>query len=421
MEKYISLMVFIASYAGFVFLPGYRAYCACAGALLLMLLGVVGPQEALVSINWNVMGIFVGTLVVAELFMLSKMPAYLSELLVNRAGNVCMAMLLVCGLTSLLSAFVENVATVLIVAPIALAIADKLGVCPSLFIISLAICSNLQGTATLIGDPPSMILAGWTGMTFNDFFFYQGRPSIFFAVEIGALTSLAVLYLLFRGYRQPVGVIEVERVSSWVPTWMLVLLIITLAVASFLDPGFGYMAGTICMVFGVVGIVWYKTSFGGNMRDFIGGLDWNTTLFLMGIFVIVGSLNAAGWVSDIAVFIRGISGDSLFGAFFLIVFLSMVFSAFIDNVPYLLAMIPVSQQLGQDVHNSPMLLLFGLLVGSCLGGNITPIGASANIVGVGLLRRRNVHVSFMDFARIGLPFTVAAVVSSSAFLWIVWK
>ncbi|MFQ5861736.1 MAG: SLC13 family permease [Candidatus Brocadiales bacterium] len=421
MEKYVSLIVFIASYAGFIFLPRHRAYCACVGALSLVFLGVVSPWEALTSINWNVMGIFVGTLVVAELFMLSKMPAYLAELLVNRAGNVCTAMLLVCCLTSVLSAFVENVATVLIVAPIALAIADRLAVCPSLFIISLAICSNLQGTATLIGDPPSMILAGWTGMTFNDFFFYQGRPSIFFAVEIGALASFAVLYLLFRGYRQPVGVIEVEKVSSWIPTWMLVLLILALATASFLDPGFGYMAGAICMAFGVVGILWYKTSFGGNMRDFVTGLDWNTTLFLMGIFVIVGSLNSAGWVNDIAVAIKGISGDNLFGAFFLIVSLSVIFSAFIDNVPYLLAMIPVSQQLGQDIHNSPMLLLFGLLVGSCLGGNITPVGASANIVGVGLLRKRNVQVSFMGFTRIGLPFTIAAVVSSSVFLWIVWK
>ncbi|MFQ5957130.1 MAG: SLC13 family permease, partial [Candidatus Brocadiales bacterium] len=136
MEKYVSLIIFIASYAGFILLPRHRVHCACAGALLLVFLRVVSPWEALTAINWNVMGIFVGTLVVAELFMLSKMPAYLAELLVNRAGNVCMAMLLVCGLTSLLSAFVENVATVLIVAPIALAMADRLAVCPSLFIIS---------------------------------------------------------------------------------------------------------------------------------------------------------------------------------------------------------------------------------------------------------------------------------------------
>lgn len=421
MEKYIPLIIFIASYVGFIAFPSHRAYCASAGALLLILLGSIGPRAALTAINWNVMGIFVGTLVVAELFMLSKMPAYLAELLVNRAGNVCRAMLLVCGLTSFLSAFVENVATVLIVAPIALAIADRLRVSPSLFIVSLAICSNLQGTATLIGDPPSMILAGYTGMTFNDFFFYQGRPSIFFAVEIGALASFGVLYLLFRGHREPVGVIEVEKVVSWVPTYMLLLLIFALAAASFLDPGFGYMAGLICTVFGMFGLVWYKATSGGSMRDFIKGLDWDTTLFLMGVFVIVGGLNSAGWIKDTAVFIKGVSGDNLFEAFFMIVFLSVIFSAFIDNVPYLLAMIPVAQHLGQDIQNSTTLLLFGLLVGSCLGGNITPIGASANIVGIGILRKRDVQVSFTDFARVGLPFTIAAVIASSVFLWIAWK
>ncbi len=421
MEKYFSLFVFVLSYAGFIMFPARRAYCACAGALALLLLGAIGPWEAVEAINWNVMGIFVGTLVVAELFMFSKMPAYLAEHLVNRSSNTCVAMLFVCGLTSIMSAFTENVATVLIAAPIALAIADRLDVNPSLFIIALAICSNLQGTATLIGDPPSMILAGWTGMTFNDFFFYQGRPSIFFAVEIGAVASFFVLYFLFRRFQQPVGVIEVEKVTSWVPTWMLVLLMVALALSSFLDPGFGYMAGLICMVFGIFGLVWYKATSGDSMREFVKALDWDTTLFLMGIFIIVGGLISAGWIDEIAVFIRGISGNSVFGTFVMIVFLSVVFSAFIDNVPFLLAMIPVSQQLGQDMQSSPMLLLFGLLVGACLGGNITPVGASANIVAVGILRKRGVQVTFMEFVKVGLPFTIVAVVSSCIFLWVVWK
>ncbi len=420
MDKSISLLIFMASYAGFVVFPAYRAYSACAGALILILLGGIGPWEALAAINWNVMGIFVGTLVIAELFMLSKMPAYVAERLVNRAGNTCTALLLVCGLTSFLSAFTENVATVLIVAPIALAIADRLKVSPSLFIIALAICSNLQGTATLIGDPPSMILAGWTGMTFNDFFFYKGKPSIFFAVEAGALASFVVLYFFFRRYRQPVGEVEVEKVVSWVPTYMLVGLMVALAVASLVDPGFGYVAGTICMGFGVAGVLWNKARNGESMRLFVSGLDWNTTLFLMGIFVVVSGLVAAGWIDTVAGFMKHASSNDPMTAFFLIVFLSVIFSAFIDNVPYLLAMIPVSQQIGQDIHGSPTLVLFGLLVGACLGGNITPVGASANIVAVGLLRKRGVQVGFMEFVRIGLPFTIAAVVVSSIFLWVVW-
>ncbi|MEK7368692.1 MAG: SLC13 family permease, partial [Planctomycetota bacterium] len=244
---------------------------------------------------------------------------------------------------------------------------------------------------------------------------------IFFAVELGALTSFGVLYLLFRGYKQPVEVIEVEKVRSWVPTWMLVLLIVSLAAESFFDSEVKYLAGAICMAFGIVGLLWYETSFGGNMREFITVLDWSTTFFLMGVFVLVGSLSTVGWIHDIAVIMEDISGDDLFRAFFLIVFLSVILSAFIDNIPYILAMLPVAQQLGQDIHGSQTLLVFGLLIGSCLGGNITPIGASANIVGLGFLKKRNIHVSFMEFVKIGLPFTIAAVVPSAIFLWIVWK
>jgi Na+/H+ antiporter NhaD/arsenite permease-like protein len=265
-----------------------------------------------------------------------------------------------------------------------------------------------------------MILAGWTGMTFNDFFFYKGKPSIFFAVEAGALASFVVLYFFFRRYRQPVGEVEVEKVISWVPTYMLVGLMVALAVSSFVDPGFGYAAGTICMVFGVAGVVWNKARNGDSMRLFVSGLDWNTTLFLMGIFVVVSGLVAAGWIDTIAGFMKHASSNDPMTAFVLVVFLSVIFSAFIDNVPYLLAMIPVSQQIGQDIHGSPTLVLFGLLVGACLGGNITPVGASANIVAVGLLRKRGVQVGFMEFVRIGLPFTIAAVVVSSIFLWVVW-
>jgi Na+/H+ antiporter NhaD/arsenite permease-like protein len=420
MDKYLSLFIFIACYAGFIFLPRLRPYCACAGALLLVLLGAMGPKEALFAVNWNVMGIFVGTLVVVELFMLSRMPAYLAELLVNRAGNVCWAMFFVCGLTSFLSAFVENVATVLIVAPIAIAIAKRMKVSPAPFLISLAVCSNLPGTATLIGDPPSMILAGYMKMTFNDFFFYHGRPSIFFAVELGALASFVVLYLLFKKYQQPVEVIEVERVSSWVPTGLLVLLVVLLALSSFIDPGFGYLAGVICMVLGLLGLAWYKLNEGDEIVGLLRVLDWHTTFFLIGVFIVVGGLRSAGWIDDTAYLMKRICGDNLLVAFLLIVWLSVLFSAFIDNVPYLLAMIPVAQHLGQEIEGSFILLVFGLLVGACLGGNITPIGASANIVAVGLLRRDNIHVTFTEFMKIGLPFTLAAVAAASAFLWLVW-
>ena len=192
----IALSIFISAYILFIFLPNKRAQIAVLGSILLIFLKVISPREAFFAVNWNVMGIFVGTLIVADIFMESRVPAYLAEIIVNRAKNTAWSVLLICILTGFISAFVENVATVLIVAPIALSLAKKLKINPMNMMIAIAVSSNLQGTATLIGDPPSMLLGGFAKMNFADFFFYKGRPSIFFAVELGALASFFVLYFI---------------------------------------------------------------------------------------------------------------------------------------------------------------------------------------------------------------------------------
>src|SRR3989338_7990814 len=198
--KVISLIIFITAYLLFIFLPNKRSLIAAVGAVILILTRALTPKEALFAINWNVMGIFIGTLVVADTFMESRVPAYIAEIIVNAAKNTGWAILAICLMTGVISAFVENVATVLIVAPIALALARKLQMNPVKMMIAIAVSSNLQGAATLIGDPPSMLLGGFAKMTFMDFFFYKGKPSIFFAVELGALTSFIVLYLIFRNH-----------------------------------------------------------------------------------------------------------------------------------------------------------------------------------------------------------------------------
>jgi len=196
--KVVSLTLFIMAYVLFVFLPHRRTIVAVCGAALTVLAGAISFKEAFWAINWNVMGILVGMLVVADVFMESRVPAYLAEIIVDRAKNTAWAILAICALTGFISAFVENVATVLIVAPIALSLARKLQINPVKMMIAIAISSNLQGTATLIGDPPSMLLGGFAKMNFMDFFFYHGKPSIFFAVELGAIVSFVVLYLIFR-------------------------------------------------------------------------------------------------------------------------------------------------------------------------------------------------------------------------------
>jgi len=417
----IALAVFILAYISFVFFPNKRAIFALLGGALLIILRVVSPREAFLSVNWNVMGIFVGMLVVADVFMLSRVPAYLAEIIVNRAKNTSWAILFICVLTSLISAFVENVATVLIIAPVAISLAKKLKLNPLNMMIAIAISSNLQGAATLIGDPPSMLLGGFAKMNFSDFFFYKGRPSIFFAVQLGALISFVVLYFIFRKNKETIKLVQVEKVRSWVPSVFLVVLILALAVSSFLDSGVAYTAGTLCVIFGVISLIWQRIMYNDPICKGIKGLDWETTFFLIGIFIIVGAIAITGWIGLFADFLSGLIGNSIFLGYTTIVVMSVFISAFVDNVPFLAAMLPVTISMSAKLNIDPTLFLFGLLIGASLGGNITPIGASANIVACGLLKKEGYKVGFKDFMKLGVPFTLAAVATAYLFVWFIWS
>ena len=419
--SYISISIFILAYILFMVFPGRRTWIAVGGAVLLIVSGALSLKGAFNAVNWNVMGIFVGTLVIADSFMDSRVPAYIAERIVNHSRNTCWAILWICILSSFISAFVENVATVLIMAPIALALARKLKIDPTNMLICIAISSNLQGTATLIGDPPSMLLGGFAKMNFMDFFFYKGKPSIFFAVQMGALVSFVVLYFIFRKHNEKADVVGVEKVRSWIPTIILVLLIVALACSSFFDIGFTSLAGKICMVFAVITIIWEKRTNQKAIHKGVQALDWDTTFFLMGIFIIVGGITATGWIERIAQALCGIMGTNIFVGYSLLVFISVVLSAFIDNVPFLVAMLPVAITISDKLQINPSLLLFGLLIGASLGGNITPIGASANIVACGLLKKEGYPVKFGHFVKIGLPFTLAAVTAAYLFIWVIWK
>jgi len=418
--KIASLAIFIAAYILFIFLVKRRTLIAVGAAVLLLILRSITLREAFLAVNWNVMGIFVGTLIVADIFMESRVPAYVAELIVNKAKNTAWAILFICLLTGFISAFVENVATVLIVAPIALALAKKLGINPVKMMIAIAVSSNLQGAATLIGDPPSMLLGGFARMSFGDFFFYKGKPSIFFAVEIGAIASFIVLYFMFREHKERTQLVAVEKVKTWFPASVLVLLVFLLAASSFMDLSFSYLAGILCMAAGVVSLIWEKVINKGSIREGIRSLDWDTTFFLAGIFILVGALTVNGWIENISDHLSGIVGGNVFLAYTLVVFLAVILSAFVDNVPFLAAMLPVAVSMSAKLNINRELLLFGLLIGASLGGNITPIGASANIVACSLLKKEGYCVGFKEFMKIGAPFTFAAVTAAYLFVWFVW-
>jgi len=420
LDKVIVSILFVVTYLGIILTKKYRAMVIWSGIIIILLATHTKLIEILYYVNWNVIGIFAGTLVLADYFIFSKVPVLLSNIIMNRAKTVGMAILGVCILTSFISAFIENVATVLIIIPIALAISRKLKIDPTYFIIGIAICSNLQGTATLVGDPPSMILAGIMKLNFNDFFFLKGKPGIFFAVELGAIASFAVLYFFFRRFKQEIGIIEKEKVTSWIPMILIIGMIMGLALAPLFDPDFLWFSGTICLIFASICIIWGLRLDKDTSVKILRRYDWDTTFFLMGIFIMVGFLESYNIIETIKNGIVAITGKNVFLSYTFIVWISVFFSAFICNIPYVTAMLPIMQSMAVDLGTSPFLLGFGLLVGSCLGGNITPIGASANIVSVGILKKEGYLTSFWTFVKLGLPFTIAATVIGYLFILFIW-
>ena len=419
---WISLIVFSLCYLLFVVLPHRRSWTACIGGALLVATGVLNWREALFTkISWNVMGLFFGTLILAEMFLMSRVPAVLAEWLVDKSKSTRTAMLALCALSGVISMFVENVAVVLLVAPVALSLADKLKISPVPLLIGIAVSSNLQGTATMIGDPPSMILAGYMRMGFWDFFAFKGHPGIFFAVQIGAIASLVVLAVVYRRHTEKSTLIPQETARSWVPAILLSCLIIGLSFATALDPDFAWFAGVYTLSLSVLALVWFRLhARWGSTRKLITTLDWETTFFLIGVFVLVGGLSDSGWMDRLSVLMSNTVGGNAALAFTMIVVFAVIVSGFVDNVPFLLVMIPVAQKVADQIHAPVPLLMFGLLIGACLGGNLTPIGASANVVTLGILKKRGYTVSFREFMGIGIPFTGAAVLSACAFVWWIW-
>ncbi|HIW54522.1 MAG TPA: arsenic transporter [Candidatus Ruthenibacterium merdigallinarum] len=417
-----AIILFAATYVLMLALPKYRTYVALVSAACFILSGMLPLGKIIESIDFNVLLMISGTMGIVSLFIESKMPARLADLIIARVPNVCWAIIALSLFAGVISALVDNVATVLMVAPVALAVAERLGISPVPMIISIAVSSNLQGAATLVGDTTSILLGGYAGMNFLDFFVYKGRPSIFFAVELGALLSAVILYVLFRKEDAKLPEAEKTVVTDYVPTVLLVAMVGLLVCASFIPNAPSISNGVICVSLMLIGCVHScikKKSAEGLLKP-LREIDFGTVLLLLGLFLVIGGITEQGVIDALAGIFARIGSGNVFVIYTLILWASVVFSAFIDNIPYVATMLPVVQGIAAAMGIDPTVLYFGLLSGATLGGNMTPIGASANITGIGILRKRGYEVKNSDFFRIGIPFTLAAVIPAYIYIWLVY-
>ncbi len=422
--KFGVLAIAVIMYGLVIAFTHKKAWFTLGAAALVIILGVVSPYKALFElVNWNVLLIYIGSLIIADLFIYSRVPAFIADKIVEKSPTLGIGIVFILIMTGLISAFVENVATVLVMAPIAIALSRKVGMKPTVFLIGLAVMANLQGTATLVGDPPSMIFASYADYSFNDFFFYNGKLSIFFAVQAGALVGAIYFFFYFKKLGKEKIDLGTITVLSYLPAILLVLLILGLAAISFFFEGLT-LSGLWCLMLGIVGLLWYVFVRKQPVKEavrLVKSLDWETIAFLIGIFIVIGAISEVGLLDDLARILEAFINGNLLLGFVVIVTISVILSGFIDNVPYIIVMLPVAAHLATNLGLPQELYMFGLLIGSCLGGNLTPFGASANVVATGLCKKEGYIVSFGEWVKVAGPFTALTTIASSLFVWLVWR
>ncbi len=429
-----AIILFAATYVLMLAFGRFRPYIALASGVIFIATGMLPINNIIGELDFNVLLMIGGTMGLVQLFIDSRMPARLADIIMLKVPNIQWAAVCLSLFAGFISAFVDNVATVLMIAPVALAICQKLKINPIPIIIAIAVSSNLQGAATLVGDTTAIMLGSALKMSFIDFFWYQGKPSIFFAVELGAVISALIVYIVFKKEKEPIPKSEnLTPVDDYVPTFMLIGTIGLLVAASFAPASWRLPAeinGIICCLVLVIGLIYnfIKKRTAISVLGPLKSIDFETLGLLTGLFLMIGGIKNMGVIDELAGLLASLGGGNIFVLYTVIVWASVLISAFIDNIPYVATMIsvitPLSEALASQMNISPTLvaipLFFGLLSGATLGGNITPIGASANITAIGILRKNGYEVKNRDFFKIGIPFTVAAIVPAYIYIWLVF-
>ena len=430
--KYFIIALFAITFALIIAMPKRKTLTTGITALVAvvacLISGVTNFKALVYSIDFNVVLMLTGIMVTVYLFTDSLMPNKIADKLISKMPNSLSAIILLVALSGIVSALIDNVATVLMLAPIGLAVSKKINVSPIPVIIGIAVSSNLQGAATLVGDTTSVMLGSFADMSFLEFFILDGKLSIFWAVELGALLTIPVIAIIFRKENKKLSLqLENVKTKSLYPSVLLIVNIALLVSTSFIPYklvifGQDVTNGFICAVIAIIGLIIFILKKSGKpLTALKNAIDYQTVLFLVFLFILVGTVEQVGVIKDISNFFASLGNKSVFLLYTVIVFGSVIISAFIDNIPYVATMLPVISTLAASMPTvSPYLLYFGLLCGATLGGNITPVGASANVVGIGILNKEGYTVRNKDFFKIGLPFTLVAVLSAYFLVWIIW-
>lgn len=420
----LAAALFVITYIFMIKFVNHRPLVVGISALVFIILNIVPLNTVWGAIDFNVLLMIGGTMMLVSLFSESLMPTRLADLIINKVKDIRLIILFLSMFAGFVSAFIDNVATVLMIAPVAMSLAKKLKISPVKMIIAISISSNLQGAATLVGDTSSILLGSALNMTFFDFFVYNGHMGMFWIVQISALIATAIIYIQTKDMRGKVDAIEVTKVKDMMPTYLVILMIVLLIFASFIpqDQKIDILNGLICVCVAIFGVIYHliRHKDSSIIKTVASEIDFNTLGLLAGLFIIISGIENAGVIDEIAkLFIK--LADKPFLLYTALVWGSVLISAFVDNIPYVATMLPVLSVISTHVPFDMTVFYFGLLSGATLGGNITPIGASANIASLGILKEAGYTVENKDFMKMSVPFTLTAVLVGYILVWFIYR
>lgn len=416
----IALVIFGVTYLLIITEWINKMLAAMMGGFAIVLTGIVHQKIAFAAIDWNVIFFLIGMMMMISVMRQTGLFMYLAIKIAKWAkGKPLPIMIWMFLLTSVVSAFLGSVTTIMILVPIVLLIAGELKISPVPFIITMIIASNGGGAATMIGDPPNILIGSATDYDFLDFIFNLTPPVI-----IITLASIGLIWLLYRKDMQ-VSNERRARLMSYSEKnliknkFLLVasLIVLTLMIIALsLQRVLQIETATVSMT---AGLFLLLISDRKKVEHIMSSeIDWVTIFFFIGLFMIVESLVATGFIDMVAGSVMYITKGEPKSTSMAILWLSSLFSAVIDNVPFVAAMIPVLQKLGHLIGNHKVMdpIWWSLALGTCLGGNGTLIGASANIVAVGIANRNGFHISFMEYTKIGAIFALLATILSTFYI-----
>ncbi|TDU87905.1 putative tyrosine transporter P-protein [Kribbella voronezhensis] len=420
----IAVVVFVAAYVLIATEWTHKLLAALGGAAVLLAVGVTDSEHAFYSqetgVDWNVVFLLLGMMIIVGVLRRTGVFEYVAIWAAKRAkGSPLRVMILLTLITAVASAFLDNVTTVLLIAPVTLLVCERLGVNPVPFLIAEVMASNIGGTATLIGDPPNIIIASRSGLTFNDFLIHL-TPLV--AIELAVFTL--VLPRLFKGSFavDPDKVENVLRLNEREAIQDSRLLIKSGAVllAVFVGfvghPLFHVEPAVVALLGAGLLILISKVP----TKDYMGSVEWQTLLFFAGLFVMVGALVKTGVIANLAEVVGDATGGRPLLAVMLILIVSAVLSGIVDNIPYVATMSPVVLELTKGVSDPAQAhaLWWALAAGADFGGNATAVGASANVVVIGIALRAGYPISFWEFTRKGVVITAITIVVAAPYLWL---